>query len=91
MNPDLRLRQGAILLGGAPLVALAGARSLGAAAVVALAALAGGRRGPLWLAAAALLAAALIPLDAAYWSLAVGLAGAALVLIALSPGRRGGS
>lgn len=91
MNPDLLLRQGAILLGGAPLVALLGARSLGAAAVVALAALAGGRRDRLWIAAAVLLALFWVPVGAAYWTLATGLAGAFYVLAALSPGRRGGS
>ena len=91
MNPDLLLRQGAILLGGAPLVALADARSLGAAAVVALAALAGGRRDRLWIAAAMLLALFWVPLSAGFWTLALGLAGAFFVLAALSPGRRGGS
>ena len=90
MSPDLRLRQGAILLGGAPLVALVDAGSLGAGAVVALAALAAGRRSRLWPVAVVLLAAFWVPLDAAYWTLALGLAGAVLLMLALSPGRGGG-
>ncbi|HEX2084749.1 MAG TPA: hypothetical protein VHF89_03630 [Solirubrobacteraceae bacterium] len=53
MNSHLRLRQGAVVLGGAPLLLLAGV--------------------PSWLV------------------LALGVAGALLVLSALSPGRRGGS
>ena len=59
--------------------------------MLALAALAGGGRDPLWIGAIACLAAIWVDVDPPYFTLALGLAGAVYVLLALSPGRRGGS
>jgi hypothetical protein len=105
-SPNLLLRQGEILMGGALLLLLLVAGFLGAewtplliGGIFALAAGASGGPDPYWAVAAVFGAWGALSLagvlgsagEIGFWTIGIGLLGAIHVLLALSPGGRGGT